>query len=230
MRKFLGLVLTGILLFCTIFSIVGCGEETGNSFQQEEIGIEEYREKATVEAKDYYAIQGELYLPEKGLLEREISLYTLNVAKANEKEEIDFLTKTLKGKIDSVIRLEKLVLGETTQKEIAKDFNEQYNNPLYFDAYYGNYNGYEAFLRTSDTDRVKDVLLAGEIFRYGYEWEIILWGDGGFLSIEEAYAKNLIKAEDVKVIAYYHALFVKRDWQGTDSEFENWYYNIDDIR
>ena len=28
MRKFLGLVLTGMLLFCTIFSIVGCGEET----------------------------------------------------------------------------------------------------------------------------------------------------------------------------------------------------------
>ncbi|MBE7078780.1 MAG: hypothetical protein E7380_02830 [Clostridiales bacterium] len=27
MRKFLGLVLTGMLLFCTIFSIVGCREE-----------------------------------------------------------------------------------------------------------------------------------------------------------------------------------------------------------
>ncbi|MBQ2769364.1 MAG: hypothetical protein IJF44_05275 [Clostridia bacterium] len=30
MKKFLGLLLTGILLFCTIFSIVGCGEEMGN--------------------------------------------------------------------------------------------------------------------------------------------------------------------------------------------------------
>ncbi|MBE7078777.1 MAG: hypothetical protein E7380_02815 [Clostridiales bacterium] len=37
MKKFLGLVLTGILLFCTIFSVVGCGEETETSAKNEEL-------------------------------------------------------------------------------------------------------------------------------------------------------------------------------------------------
>ena len=36
MKKFLGLLLTGMLLFCTIFSIAGCGEETGNGMTEEE--------------------------------------------------------------------------------------------------------------------------------------------------------------------------------------------------
>ncbi|MBE7078778.1 MAG: hypothetical protein E7380_02820 [Clostridiales bacterium] len=43
MRKFLGLVLTGMLLFCTVFSIVSCGEEkdTGKSSMLYEVPAKE---------------------------------------------------------------------------------------------------------------------------------------------------------------------------------------------
>ena len=36
MKRILKMIITGILFFCTAFSIVGCGEETGNGMTEEE--------------------------------------------------------------------------------------------------------------------------------------------------------------------------------------------------
>ncbi|MBE7078966.1 MAG: hypothetical protein E7380_03825 [Clostridiales bacterium] len=59
MKKFLGLVLTGILLFCTIFSIVGCGEETGNGMTEEERIAYENIEKYHAEIVKGYSMKQE---------------------------------------------------------------------------------------------------------------------------------------------------------------------------
>ncbi|MBE7078776.1 MAG: hypothetical protein E7380_02810 [Clostridiales bacterium] len=77
MRKFLGLVLTGVLLFCTVFSIVGCGEETGNGMTEEERiayeNIEKYHAEYIGDAE--YTMTEE-YLENDGRLEEVNIIFT----------------------------------------------------------------------------------------------------------------------------------------------------------
>lgn len=73
MRKFLGLVLTGMLLFCTVFSIVGCGEETEIVDDKKEIfgnavlydNAQDYAKEEFLQENITYGIQGQKDVPEE---------------------------------------------------------------------------------------------------------------------------------------------------------------------
>jgi len=123
MRKFLGLLLTGILLFCTIFSIGGCGGESP-------------LEKGTM-----YTL-GEVY--ESGGIDRTALLniaYHSGNAEHNPDEIGEDFVPIEKGELSEEISLE-------IREYLAERARTDEENPRYANyeitQYYGCYNGYYA--------------------------------------------------------------------------------------
>ena len=145
MKKFLGLVLTGMLLFCTIFSITGCGEETGNN-SSSNTGSVTPKPPISQKEGEIYRLQ-EVY--EAGEIDRtallNIAYYSGNAEYNSDEIDEDFVPIE-KGELSEETSLEireclaeKARMDEKYPEEDAKA--EDYK----IMGYYGCYNGYYAF-------------------------------------------------------------------------------------
>jgi len=120
-------------------------------------------------------------------------------------------------------------LSEELEKEIKQDWLRQFGTPFYYDNYYGTYDGSVTFFVPGDACVIKNIIISDTIFRYNYDWEIYVWNNGDFSGIVSAFNEGLLKAEDIKDIGYYHAEFIKKEWQVSEEDFNKWYFNPDDI-
>ena len=118
MRKFLGLVLTGILLFCTIFSIAGCGEE--NDFIE----------------GSFYSLE-EAY--ENGWLTRKDLESIANYYRINDDVPEESLINTYGEEVVNKIK-EAAVECFHTGKAGFEQVEETTINDIIFEEYYGTYN------------------------------------------------------------------------------------------
>jgi hypothetical protein len=52
-----------------------------------------------------------------------------------------------------------------------------------------------------------------------------VWNGNEFTALEDAYSKEYLTNETVETIGYYHALYAKESWQGSEEDFEKDYFD-----
>ncbi len=103
------------------------------------------------------------------------------------------------------------VASDELLDQIKKDFisymgiPEEYADTLYIQNYYGNYNGSIPVMfeggGLTHHDAVVNEIIAGYSFRYSNGNTIMVWKDGTFYSIKEAYDRGLLTANQVGAIS-----------------------------
>jgi hypothetical protein len=94
------------------------------------------------------------------------------------------------------------------EAQIKQDLLEQFGREYWF-AYNGTHNGFVAIFIPREEGAVKIIEVAGITFGSGSLWMLLLWKDGSFLSMPDAYAQGILTAENIKAIAEFHAEFIK---------------------
>lgn len=180
--------------------LVGCGEE------KEKINID-------------FIIDGKSHLVEidKGtsiskdiipLINKEeiIELYyDENMENEYNDEKIENDTKIYVKNENSI---EDISLNEEIEVDIKKSYilnycdNDIGLNDIKIEEYYGLYNDYYAILikelNKGDSGALRDVIIAGITFKYPFSnREILLWKEGKFVSLVEAYEDGLIQMDDL---------------------------------
>ena len=101
------------------------------------------------------------------------------------------------------------MLDKDLENRIKQDYFEQFGYNFHYDCFYGNYGDCAVFFVSGDAAVVKTITIAGVSFQYGYDWEIYVWQNGQFKTLEEAYSANWLTQEDIESIANVHNEFVK---------------------
>ena len=71
--------------------------------------------------------------------------------------------------------------------------------------YYGVYNGcIPVMFAVPETGAYRDVSVADAVFHYSGSNSIIIWCDGGFFSLDEAYKSKKINCDHISIIANLH--------------------------
>ena len=102
--------------------------------------------------------------------------------------------------------MEKQTLVSAPPAEVGAAVREFYNSmDVRSYQYYGEYNGaYAVRVNAAGYAVIVDRVVAGYKFRYGSSIEIEVYKDGGKYSLEEAYGRGILTAEDVGVIWTVH--------------------------
>ena len=95
-------------------------------------------------------------------------------------------------------------LNEKTETQIEEDYLRQYGHTFSYDAFYGRYHDCYAFFVAGDTATVKKITVDGEEFSYNYDWEIYVWKEGAFKTLQEAYDANWFTQTSLRLLAEYH--------------------------
>lgn len=128
-------------------------------------------------------------------------------------QQIDDLSKEI-GKLKEenesllikIIELEgQPIIDGDKISQIKQDYLSQYGFAFGYDNYYGAYGGSEVFFISGDAAVVKKVNIAGVEFEYNYDWEILVWKDGQFKSLESAYDSGWLSYFDLKIISIRHS-------------------------
>jgi len=224
MKKLVGLFLV-VTMF--VFSFVGCAIQPV---------LDELKELATQEVNNYLAEKGEFTNnPEKWLIEDVIDSYFEEISKITKIEQIDYLIETTEKKLDDLVgMIEGTFTLELTDERKAQIEDEIFaktgvREELSYNFYYGNHSGADVFIKVGTELIDGSFVLADTVFRLGVEFDIFVVKEGTVYTLAEAYENGVITAKDVMRISCYHALGVKSEYEGTDAEFEAWYFNTEDI-
>jgi len=124
-------------------------------------------------------------------------------------------------------------LDASIEAQIKKDWKASdygYGSPLLAVHYYGTYNGYVVFRALCET--IKDVYgafkIAGTIFR-GTDLRFYLWKDNTFYELLDSYMQGHLTSADISKIGEIYVESRKKSWVGSESSFNEWYFNSDDI-
>ncbi|MBE7078782.1 MAG: hypothetical protein E7380_02840 [Clostridiales bacterium] len=216
MRKFLGLLLTGILLFCTVFSIAGCGETeiVDDSSKNSSNGESPMPEPEKIFAGSVCTLE-EVYeadgIDRTALLN--IAYYSGNAEHNPDELGADFVPIE-KGELSEEVSLEiRECLAESARTNEKNPEEDAKAEDYRITEYYGCYNGYYAFFyQELDLDYVYPAVenpiwreIDGVTF---YSWTylekvIYMWKKttGSFYSLEEAYENGWLIEEDLEGIA-----------------------------
>lgn len=87
----------------------------------------------------------------------------------------------------------------------ANGANPEIDGPWSIEYCYGIYNGCVAVMFSlPGTGLLRDVEIAGSVFRYRSSISIDVWNNGEFISVEDAYNRGLLTQEDIAQIADVH--------------------------
>ena len=85
------------------------------------------------------------------------------------------------------------------------------------DQYFGTYNGKVALMISDNATSFHAAVwyekVAGFVFHYGSGQRVLVWYNGNFFSLPEAYEQGLITAEDVENIFYFNRNSSPFIWQ-----------------
>ena len=95
------------------------------------------------------------------------------------------------------------------EEQIKQDYLEQYGYKFRYDCFYGKHCGCAIFFVAGDAAEIKSITIADQLFQYNYDWEIYVWRNGEFATLEEAYSAHWLTSEDINNIALNHSEFVK---------------------
>lgn len=122
-------------------------------------------------------------------------------------KEIGKLKEENEGLLIKIIELEgQPKIDSDKLSQIKQDYLSQYGFAFSYNNYYGAYGGSEAFFIAGDAAVVKKVNIAGVEFEYNYDWEILVWKDGRFKSLESAYGSVWLSYFDLKIISIRHSV------------------------
>ncbi len=119
-------------------------------------------------------------------------------------EEIAQLEEELEN-----LKGETLTLDKELEEQIKQDYLEQYGYKFRYDCFYGKHSGCAIFFVAGDAAEIKSITIADQLFQYNYDWEIYVWRNGEFATLEEAYSAHWLTSEDINNIALNHSEFVK---------------------
>jgi hypothetical protein len=111
------------------------------------------------------------------------------------------------------------------EERIKQDWQEQFDSEFSGINYFGTHNGYVAFPQFSGNTIESNIMVAGTIFRHGFENTIYLWKDGSFFEMIDSYLQGRLSAENIMAIGR----VFKWRFHGCDSSVDEWYYNMDNI-
>ena len=235
-----------ILLVACFFSLMGCKQQTNsengscgsNFFPMEEESmddLEKYKIATQVELQSYiFYISKEMnadYFPEKEFLLDILNEYNLKIATMTDKMQIDSLDQKTRDTIDIFFAIKKNGIGSLEldielKKNIEVAYYQQYGDVFVYEQYYGQHQGCEVFFRVNDACVIKNLVLNNAIFSFNYDFEIIVLKNGNFMKLEDAYLEGYFNDTTIKYLEYYHVIFVKEKWQGTEADFKEWYFNL----
>lgn len=119
-------------------------------------------------------------------------------------------------------------LSSKLQTQIKQDWQTQYGSELSIINYYGTHNDYVAFFMPGANDVVTNVKVAGTIFKYGNNWTIYLWKNGSSYDMIAAYQQGLLTSDNISKIGDFHRKSMKESWVGSESSFNEWYFDSTD--
>jgi hypothetical protein len=118
------------------------------------------------------------------------------------------------------------------EDQIKQDWEKQYGEKLLTIENYGTYNGYVVFRGREANGAVNqeytEYKIAGTIFR-GNDLRFYLWKDGAFYELIDSYRKGRLTSADISKIGEIYVAGFKKAWVGSESSFNEWYFNSDDI-
>lgn len=170
-----------LILVCAVF-IPACGSTEGSGGAGPKNEVSSPVESADDSVKD---------------LQKQIDDLRKEIEKLKEENE-SLLIKITELEGQPIIDSDKL-------SQIKQDYLSQYGFAFGYDNYYGAYGGSEVFFISGDAAVVKKVNIAGVEFEYNYDWEILVWKDGRFKSLESAYDSGWLSYFDLKIISIRHS-------------------------
>jgi hypothetical protein len=116
------------------------------------------------------------------------------------------------------------------EDQIKQDWQKRYGEKLLGVDIYGTYNGYVVFRGSTGIERQVESAykIAGTIFR-GTDLTFYLWKDGAFYELIDSYRQGRLTSADISKIGEIYVTEIKKGWVGSESSFNEWYFNSDDI-
>ena len=105
-------------------------------------------------------------------------------------------------------------LTDEMQKKISDAWLEKEGVILDWEAegpeevrYYGTFGDCVAFFVSGQTTAISSKTVAGYTFQHTSSFQIYVYDNGSFCTLEEAYTENLLTKEQIGLIAEYHVAF-----------------------
>ena len=127
-------------------------------------------------------------------------------------------------------------LDKEVEKEIEQDFERQYGYALQYDKYYGTYGDCVVIFVEGDAAVIKKITVADSVFEYNYAWEIYVWKNGEFATIEKAYSMGWLSLDDIHTIAYKHAQNANNEqytagpFYGLQTAYDQKFLTVEDLQ
>lgn len=188
------------VVFVMCFSFVGCSQ--GNK-------LDKYKETANATIKNYAESKGQhnYAIENWAIISRFVTEGQLSVDTATDKNKVDSVVKTAKLQIDEIPQKEE----ESLELQIRQDFLDKLQasgesnltlNDIEILKNYGIYSDCVVVkMNRGDYPVVTALNIAGVTFNFKDSNTALVWLDGQFFELEEAYNQEFLTKADLIVIA-----------------------------